>query len=268
MRIFAIFLFVVAGLSGAPARANPAQNVAQLPGLVQIGWKIVERDADTQPRPLAKNSPLFVGKAVAQNLFVLDAAAQRQKGRSAIPAGTVFAKDVISAEGSIKVLCEPGRRKGQDTIACLADRDGDGAYDHYGSVQTKMIGYETSTSIGFLAGLNTVRNWMPLLAPVKASAHADGAPGTEMTLQLTLTSLKGGWVGRGTLFSLCVQRDEGKNIWGGAIVQTYCAQELVFDKGPGQLPFAFVGSGGLTLTAIDETQATIILDAPAIGAVF
>lgn len=264
MRKYSICFWMAAAASSTPAMATSG-----LPGLVQIGWKVIERDPDSGPRAIAKNVPVTVGKAAAQNLVTLDRPAVREKGRSAIPAGAVFARTMgLLSLGGTMVVCEPGRRKGQDTIACLADTNGDGAFDHSGSVQTKMIGYQTSTSIGFLAGPNVVRKWAPLQAPVTATSQPDGLPGTEMTLQLTLTSLKGGWIGRGTLFNLCVQRDEGKNIWGGAIVQTYCAQELVFDKGPGQMPLAFVGSGSLTLTAIDETRATIVLDAPALGTVF
>ncbi|MEZ5696711.1 MAG: hypothetical protein R3E18_09780 [Sphingomonadaceae bacterium] len=57
------------------------------------------------------------------------------------------------------VVCEPGRRKGQGSFACLADTDGDGAFDHFGSVNAKSYGYGSSTQIGFLVGMVKIDGW-------------------------------------------------------------------------------------------------------------
>lgn len=248
-----------AGISAAPAAAQDA-----LPRIVSIPWMIVEASENPVTQEMAKNKPLRVAKAQAQGLIVITQPAVRSQGMSTIPAGTLFARSAADPH----VACEPGRRPGQDTITCLADTDGDGEFDHFGRVQTKFIGWDSSTSIGYLVGPSAVPVWASLGSKVSATAAEGVPPAGEMNLELTLTSLKGGWIGRGTMFNFCSVRNEGKNIWGAAINVPYCTDELVFPEGKGQQRLGFMPSGSLSIVSLGKSSAVVVLDPPKVGTVF
>lgn len=253
---------LVLGVASVASTPVSAQN--SLPGTVSLAWRLVEAAPSIEADQIKKNQPITIAKAHADGLVALDQAAVRAPGMSAIPAGALFARSTIGTN----TICEPGRRPGQNTIACLADRDGDGRFDHFGRVQTKFVDYRSSTSIGFLVGLSPVIEWGQLGSSVSATPVADVPVAAQMNLQLTLKSLKGGWIGRGTLFSLCAERNEGKNMWGAAINVQYCTAELIFPDGPGQQTLAFLPSGSLKLISIDKSSAVISLDPPKVGSVF
>lgn len=257
-------LIAAVGLGVAIVPGLPVSAQNSLPGTVSIAWRLVEAAPRIEAQQIKKNQPIALAKAHADGLVKIEEAAVRAPGMSAIPAGALFARSTIGAN----TICEPGRRPGQNTIACLADKDGDGRFDHFGRVQTKFVGYGSSTSIGFLVGLNPVIEWGKLGSSVSVTPVADVPVAAEMNLKLTLTSLKGGWIGRGTLFSICAERNEGKNIWGAAINVPYCTAELIFPDGPGQQSLGFLPSGRLDLISIDKSSAVISLDPPKVGSVF
>ena len=257
-------IFTGLGAIFAITCTTAAHASVDLPATVAIAWKVVETSPSAEALEIKKNRPIDVAKAQAEGIVELQEPAVRGGRFSAIPAGTVFARSVIGAG----VICEPGRRPGQDTIACLADTDADGRFDYFGRVQTKFIGYQTSMSIGFLVGPNGVGGWEQLQAPVAVNAVTTVPPAGEILLQLSLTSLKGGLISRGTLFSLCAERNEGKNIWGAPINVQYCAAELVFPEGQGQQALGFLPSGSLKLHSVNKTSASISLDSPTIGSLF
>lgn len=261
-RLRASVRMLVVAIAGAVAASASAQAV--LPPVVKISWKIVEAAEPQLAMDIAKNKPLLVASARPEGLFAIGELAVRSNGSSAIPAGALFARSILGTG----VICEPGRRPGQDTIACLADKDGDGAFDHSAKVQTRFIGWNSMTKIGFLVDVNPVSGWEPLASPVSAAPVTEVPATAEMKIELTLTSLKGGWVGRGTLFSLCAVRNEGKNIWGAAIEVPFCAPEIVFPEGRGQQPLGSVPGASLTLVSISKSSARILLDPPKVGATY
>lgn len=251
-----LLLPVTAGLIAVAAQAQH-----NLPSEVKISWEITEVAEPRLAFDIARKVPEKVATARPQGLVALEQPAVRAKGSSAIPAGTVFAPSIIGTG----VICEPGRRPGQDTIACLADSDGDARFDHAAKVQTRFIEWDSMTKIGFLVDVNPVSPWQPLGSPVSAATIGDVPATAKMIIELTLTWLKSGKDAR---FSLCAMKNEGKDVWGGNIIQPFCAPELKFPGGRGQQPLSNLPGGSLTLVSVGKSSARILLDPPKVGTTY
>jgi hypothetical protein len=256
LRVARLLLPAVAGLVAVSANAQ-----ANLPPAVKILWQIVEAAEPQLAFEIAKKEPYPIATAQPQGLLALEQPALRAKGSSAIPVGAVFAPSIIGTG----VICEPGRRPGQDTIACLADSDGDGRFDQSAKVQTRFVDWDSMSKIGFLVDVNPVAPWQPLGSPVTAAPVAEVPATAKMNIELTLTWLKSG---RGTRFNVCAMKNEGKDVWGGDIITPFCAPELSFPGGRGQQPLANLPSGSLTLVSIGKSSARILLDPPKVGATY
>ncbi|MCL9998251.1 MAG: hypothetical protein NBV68_02620 [Erythrobacter sp.] len=251
-----LLLPALAGIAAVSANAQ-----ANLPPEVKISWQIVAAVEPQLAFDIAKNKPYSVATAQPLGLLALEQPAVRAKGSSAIPAGALFAPSIIGTG----VICEPGRRPGQDTISCLADSDSDGRFDHSSKVQTRFIEWDSMTKIGFLVDVNPVSPWQPLGSPVTAAPVAEVPATAKMNIELTLTWPKSG---RGTRFNLCAMKNEGKDVWGGNIMTPFCAPELTFPGGRGQQQLANLPGGSLTLVSIGKSSARILLDPPKVGTTY
>jgi hypothetical protein len=249
------------GLALTALAAAPAVSQPPLRNVVALRWVITEVTAPPGPFRMIKNTPVALAKAQPADLFKSDSPIVRSKGKSVIPAGTLFARSALSPQ----VVCEPGRRVGQGTFACLGDSDGDGRFDSVSSVETKTFTYNRVTTVGYLAGQMPMAPWVPLATPVTLSAIAPGAPTETLTLNLRLTSLGAALV-KGTFFSVCATRNEGKNIWGAPINVDYCRDPIRFRPDvAAEASKALTSKAILTLRAVDETGADVTVEQLSVG---
>ncbi|MCP5395839.1 MAG: hypothetical protein H6918_03750 [Sphingomonadaceae bacterium] len=164
------------------------------------------------------------------------------------------------------MICEPGRRKGQGSFACLADTNGDGAFDHFGSVNAKSYGYGSSTQIGFLVGTVKIDGWTAMDTAVTVSSLTGEASPETMEMTLTLASSPAKWPKNGARFMLCADRNEGNNMWGAPIVVPYCTRLLRFGAGETGVAQPLFLDSSLTVHAATGDAVEVSIDGLVIGA--
>lgn len=208
--VLAILLMVAAPMS-AKAEAG-----IELPSVVNVRWEVAEVFVTDPNLSVSEKVPVKLARALPVKRWAVSEAVDRDRLRSSIPQGAVFAETQFGS----RVICEPGRRLKQDKFSCLADVDGDGKYDHLGSISHYTAGLYSSTRTGFLVGPSEVKSWEPLATPVGATP-SEAMPANDimdMNLKRSRYCRHSGCAH----MQICATRNEGKTIWGGPINSEFC----------------------------------------------
>jgi hypothetical protein len=240
-----------------PAAAQPTPGQ---PRAVALNWVITNVKASGGRFRLMKRGGSPIASAQPTDLVTVDGPVIREKGKSAIPAATVFSRSMIGKG----VICEPGRRIGQGSIACLADTDGDGRFDQVSAVQAKSYSYNSVQNIGYLVGEMTTGRWVALAQPVTASAVRADTPIETMDVRIILISF-GALPAQSASFSVCAQRNEGRTIWGGPIHMDYCRGSINFAPGASPPERSLIAKATITLHAVDELGAEVSISGLNVG---
>jgi hypothetical protein len=228
-------LIAAIGFALAGQNAASAQSARPLPRIVSIPWVVTSSAEPLVNTPFAKNTRVEIGKAVPVDPVRLVREIPGRGKRETIPAGTTFAP----ANRAKNVICETERRRKMASIRCLADSDGDGAFDKVGVTAQNGGDYYSSTSYGYIIGRFPVAEWEDVRAAVPKDAFQ---PATDLApIKFDLVIYTGSLFFSELIFNLCAPRAEGRSILGFPNNADYCfGQQRIpmGDKMPQTVPFA------------------------------
>lgn len=256
--VAAASLWAGALLIASPSHAEDEQGPTRW---VVLDWRINEVFVDNGTVEIDKKSDVTIASARPSKLFVTSDVAKRGRFESDIPAGSIFAQNIYSDQ----VVCEPALRRKQSTIACLADFDDDGAFDHEGHIQTTIFGALSSTKIGFLVGRFNVDEWDRLEKPVFIEPVAEAPESATMEIKLELFSIKGAWGRKGPIFRVCADQVVGKTWGGGKHIMSFCLDDIEYPNPEARSSHGLIGDGRFRLLSTEKKSVTVLIDPPTNG---
>lgn len=245
---------------GTSVNADTQSNL-ELPKIVAARWELTNVYVTSSNISISEKVPVRLARAVPVRRWKINGVVVKDRLRSDIPRDTVF----VEAQFGARVICEPGRRPKQNTFACLADTDGDGLYDHLGSIKFHEIGVYESTNLGFLVGPSLINSWETIPTPVSASP-TDALPDNDI---MDIDVKRSPYCRHSGCehIQVCATRIEGKNMWGGAIKSEFCGDVLNVQTPSIGLRFNMFVTTRATITYFGKDRVDLSLEGLTPGAV-
>ena len=229
--------------------------------MVSVRWEMANVYVTSSNISVSEKVPVRLARALPVKRWATSGVVTKDRFRSDIPSNTIF----VETQFGPRVICEPGRRPKQDTFACLADIDGDGLYDHLGSIDHYKAGLYQSTSIGFLVGPSLIKSWELIAAPVGATP-SDALPENDI-MEIDLKRSPYCRHSGCAHIQICATRIEGKNIWGAPIDVEFCRDAFNVDGTSIGQPIYIFATTKATITYLGKDRVDLSFEGLLLGAV-
>ncbi len=213
------------------ARLIGAYLVALAPGtalakdpIFSVSWMVVPQSLPTKQLTLTpdQSEPLF--RIVPKSIYRLPVDAVPQKGKTLIPAGTYLAA-VDDVPG---MVCEPTRRRGNESFFCLVDTDGDGRFDACRRLPSKEISYGRRGMVirksEYLFSMATPLAPETREQPIAIDRWQSGDGFSPLAVELVFDSRFA--LQSANRFAICISRSDLKDVWGGTIPTRVCLPQI------------------------------------------